>query len=79
MNHGGVIPVLSNGLHDAFDPAKSADAYVILPRSHAACQFSLTDFDSQRILPWQHSIQHEDTFLSPFAAVCQHGNWGGMY
>ena len=42
---------------------------MFLPGSHAACQFPLTDFDSQRILPWQHSIQHEGTFLSPFTAV----------
>ena len=54
---------------DASSIARLADAYVLLPTSHAACHSQLTDFDLYRFAHWRHSIQHENTYLNQFEAV----------
>jgi len=72
---GGAGLVHSNSLHDASQQAESADAYVMSqwPMSRAACTAQLTNFDYDRFLPWQHSIQTNPKYQNPFEAV--HEAW----
>lgn len=69
MNIGGVQSVLSHDVHDALCITETADAYVLMPTTHAACRPQLTNFDMNRNLHWQHSIQSEVNYLNPFDAV----------
>ena len=70
MSKGGVLPVQSNGMHDARPPVVAAvSAAVSLDEELCTGNFSLAAEDEFRLLPWQHSIWYEPTFLYPFAAV----------
>ena len=70
MSVGGVLPVLCNGIHDAGSPViATVDASVSLDEELCKGNFLLTDEDEFRLLPWQHSIWYEPTFLYPFTAV----------
>ena len=70
MSVGGVLPVLCNGIHDAGSPVvATVDALVSLDEELCKGNFLLTEEDEFRLLPWQHSIWYEPTFLYPFAAV----------
>ena len=56
VNFGGDLPVVYNAMHDANFSSQGVEAYVTLPGSHAACTETLSNFDSNRFLSWQHSI-----------------------
>jgi hypothetical protein len=72
---GGAGLVHSNSQHVASQQAECADAYVTSQwsLSRAACTAQLTNFDHDRFLPWQHSIQTNPKYQNPFDAV--HEAW----
>ena len=59
----------SHSLHGADFQAELVEAYTSMPTMCAASQSQLTSFDTHQFLHWQHSIQSEYNYLSPFAAV----------
>ena len=69
MTGGGVLPVLNHGIHDAYQVAEVADAYVSQPTICAASHYQLDNFDFQQLLHWQHSILTEAYYLNPFDAA----------
>lgn len=78
MTQGGVLPVPSNGIHDARPPVAPTVLATLDEVLDGGGNFALTEDDVSRLLPWQHSIWWEPNFLYPFSAVlrAQQMTWG---